>query len=148
MNVQPLTRESFPDFVSLINALADYEKLERPDEAAVQRLQRDAFSVIPRFWAWLAFDNDVAIGYAIAFETYSSFMAKPTMYLEDLFVLEQHRGTGAGSALFETVRELAKERECGRMDWLVLDWNETAQDFYAAKGAHMLEDWVLFRLDP
>jgi GNAT superfamily N-acetyltransferase len=148
MTVTPLTQDRFPQFVELINALADYEKLERPNEQAVVRLKRDAFSVLPRFWAWLAMDGERAIGYAIAFETYSSFLAKPTMYLEDLFVREKSRGKGAGSMLFDTVRELARERECGRMEWTVLDWNEIALDFYAAKGAELKEEWLLCRIEP
>lgn len=147
ITVKPLTQEAFNDFVNLINALADYEKLARPDDAAIGRLRRDAFSVLPRFWAWIAYSNDTPIGYAIAFETYSSFLAKPTMYLEDLFVLESGRGKGAGGFLFDTVRNLASERECGRMDWTVLHWNELAQDFYKARGASWLEEWRLFRLD-
>lgn len=147
ITVKPLTQEAFNDFVNLINALADYEKLPRPDESAIGRLRRDAFSVLPRFWAWIAYSNDIPVGYAIAFETYSSFLAKPTMYLEDLFVLESARGKGAGGLLFDTVRNLASERECGRMDWTVLDWNDLAQDFYTNRGASWLEEWRLFRLD-
>jgi GNAT superfamily N-acetyltransferase len=70
------------------------------------------------------------------------------MYLEDLFVREKSRGKGAGSMLFDTVRELARERECGRMEWTVLDWNEIALDFYAAKGAELKEEWLLCRIEP
>ncbi|MCO6465067.1 MAG: GNAT family N-acetyltransferase [Bradyrhizobiaceae bacterium] len=148
MTIEPVTQETFPAFVSLIEALAEYEHLEKPDNAAINRLRRDAFSVLPRFWAWLAIENEEAVGYAIAFETYSSFLAKPTMYLEDVFVLESARGTGAGSALFNTVLELARERECGRMEWAVLDWNQTAIDFYKKKGAEVRKEWLLCRLTP
>lgn len=147
MTIQPLTQETFPQFVQLIHALADYEKLTPPSQEAIERLRRDAFSVLPRFWAWLAFDEDNAVGYAIAFETYSSFLAKPTMYLEDLFVLDRYRGKGAGNMLFNTVRDLAFERECGRMEWCVLDWNELALNFYASKGADRKDEWVLCRIE-
>lgn len=147
VTVEPLTHDSFADFVQLVTALAEYENLAPPNEQAVERLRRDAFAVIPRFWAWIAYNNKVPSGYAIAFETYSSFLAKPTMFLEDLFVLEKHRGAGIGSALFETVKSLATERECGRMEWMVLDWNEIALDFYAYKDATLKDEWVLCRIE-
>jgi GNAT superfamily N-acetyltransferase len=145
-NITALTRDTFPAFVSLIRALAEYEKLDPPSEEAIERLRRDAFSVLPRFWAWIASIESVAVGYAIAFETYSSFLAKPTMYLEDIFVLEAHRGSGAGSALFDTVRKYAENRDCGRMEWMVLDWNKSAQIFYERKGANKMSEWELYRI--
>lgn len=144
--IHPLSRDGFDDFIALIHDLAVYEKLPPPDTKAIERLRRDAFSVLPRFWAWLAYDDAQPVGYAIAFETYSSFLAKPTMYLEDLFVLESARGKGAGSMLFDTVLDFARERECGRMDWAVLDWNTIAQDFYKRKGASFQKEWQLFRI--
>lgn len=132
----------------LIDALADYEKLDRPDEAAKQRLLSDAFAEKPRFNIFLAETGDGAIvGYAFVLENYSTFLALPTLYLEDLFVLPEARGTGAGSALFSKVAEEAKARGCGRVEFVVLDWNTIAQDFYKRKGARHLEDWQFFRLD-
>src|SRR6185503_6461524 len=124
MNVVALTDDRFDDFISLINALADYEQLSRPDAAAVERLRRDVLGPQPRFEAALAVNaSGVAVGYATWFHTYSTFLAKPTMYLEDLFVREDAREAGAGSTLFEHVRKLGAERGCGRMEWQVLDWN-------------------------
>ena len=147
MKIVRLTPERFADFARLIEALADYEHLPRPDEAAFTRLRADAFASPPRFEAALALDDkDHAVGYAIWFETYSSFLAKPTMYLEDLFVLETARGSGAGSTLFEFVRKLGEERGCGRMDWTVLDWNTPAREFYDRRKAQWMKEWLLYRL--
>lgn len=147
VTIVPLTPERFDDFARLIEALADYEHLERPDAAAIGRLRADAFASRPRFEAALALDQgDRPIGYAIWFETYSSFLAKPTMFLEDLFVLERARGAGAGAKLFEFVRRLGDERGCGRMDWNVLDWNTPARQFYDRRKAQWMKEWLLYRL--
>ena len=147
MTIVPLTPGRFDEFARLIAALADYEKLPRPDASAIARLRADAFAPRPRFEAALALDDaGQAIAYAIWFETYSSFMAKPTMFLEDLFVLETARGSGAGGKLFDYVRKLGEQRGCGRMDWNVLDWNTTARDFYHRRNAQWMKDWLLYRL--
>ena len=147
MTIVPLTPNRFDDFVRLIEALADYERLERPDAAAITRLRADAFASRPRFEAALALDDaDRPIAYAIWFETYSSFLAKPTMFLEDLFVLEHARRSGAGGKLFEYVRKLGEQRGCGRMDWNVLDWNTPARDFYDRRNAQWMKQWLLYRL--
>ena len=147
MTIIPLKPERFSDFARLIAALADYEQLPRPDAAAVTRLRTDAFASPPRFEAALALDDkDQAVGYAIWFDTYSSFLAKPTIYLEDLFVLEPARGSGAGASLFEFVRKLGEERGCGRMDWMVLEWNTLARDFYHRRNAQHMKEWLLYRL--
>lgn len=132
--------------LGLIDALADYEHLPRPDPDARRRLIADAFGARPRFEAYLARVEDAAVGYAIVFETYSTFLARPTLYLEDLFVLEAHRSRGAGRALFlRCVRE-ALRRGCGRMEWSVLDWNALALGFYERLGARRLAEWQPFRL--
>jgi GNAT superfamily N-acetyltransferase len=148
MTIAPLTEDRFPDFVRLIQALAAYESLPAPDASALDRLRADAFGPRPRFEAAFAVDDArQAVGYAIWFETYSSFLARPTMYLEDLFVLEQARGSGAGRLLFEHVHTLGRERGCGRMDWQVLDWNAPAREFYARMGARWLQDWLTYRIE-
>jgi len=147
MIIAPLTEERFDDIRRLIDALADYEHLDRPGAAATERLRADAFGVRPRFEAALAIDDDGrAVGYAIWFETYSSFVARPTMYLEDLFVLEEARRSGAGRMLFEHVRSLGAQRGCGRMDWQVLDWNTIARDFYNRRDAQWMQEWLLYRI--
>lgn len=147
MTIVPLTESRFGDFLRLIDALADYERLPRPEPAAAERLRADVFGPRPRFEAALALDdNGRAVGYAIWFETYSSFLAKPTIYLEDLFVLEAERRSGAGGLLFDHVRELGARRGCGRMEWQVLEWNRLARDFYHRRGARWMKDWLLYRL--
>lgn len=133
-------------FLSLIDALADYEKLDRPDAHARLRLVEDGFGLRPRFEAFLAFIDNQPIGYAIIYETYSSFLALPTLYLEDVFVLPDFRSRKAGLALFLHCARLARDRGCGRMDWTVLHWNELALDFYRRLGAEHLAEWQLYRL--
>ena len=149
MTVVPLTEDRFDQFVDPIRALADYERLDPPDTAAVERLRRDAFGdgKSPRFEAALALDSKgTAVGYATWFHTYSTFLAKPTMYLEDLFVRDDSRESGAGSALFEHVRTLGARRGCGRMEWQVLDWNTLAREFYHRRQATWMKDWLTYRI--
>ena len=147
MNVVPLTSDRFDDFIDLIRGLADYERLAPPDGAAIERLRHDALAPPPRFEAALAFnDAGKAVGYATWFHTYSTFLAKPTIYLEDLFVREDARESGAGSALFEHVRALGAQRGCGRMEWTVLDWNTLAREFYKRRQATWLKEWLLYRV--
>jgi GNAT superfamily N-acetyltransferase len=147
MTVVPLTADRFDEFVDLLQALADYERLPRPDDAAVERLRRDALGSEPRFEAALAVNSKgKAVGYATWFHTYSTFLARPTMYLEDLFVRDEARESGAGSALFEHVRALGAQRGCGRMEWQVLDWNTLAREFYNRRQATWLKDWLVYRI--
>lgn len=146
----PVVRRAVPDdagaILTLVDALADYEKLARPTEAARQRLVRDLFGPKPRIECWLAFLDGSAVGYAFTFETYSSFLALPTLYLEDLFVLTEARGRKVGYALFQRVLEEAKRRGCGRLEWTVLDWNQLAIDFYDRLGARHMKEWQLYRI--
>jgi GNAT superfamily N-acetyltransferase len=133
--------------LSLINALADYEKLKRPDKAARSRLLRDAFGKTKRFRVFLAFDGSTAVGYAIYFFTYSSFLALPTLYLEDLFVLPEYRTKKAGWKLFRSCVAEARKKGCGRMEWVVLGWNKLAIRFYERVGARRLNEWQTYRLE-
>lgn len=145
--VRPMLPEDGPAFVTLIDALADYENLDRPVPDAKARLLAEAFSERPRFEVRLAEVDGVIAGYAFFFMTYSSFLAKPLLYLEDVFVLSEHRGVGAGKALFAACVSEALARGCGRMEWRVLSWNEPAIGFYLRRGARYLSEWHLFRLD-
>ncbi len=147
----PEIRFARPDdsgvLLDLIDALADYEKLERPDQAARERLTRDIFGPHPRIEVLLAVDGTRAVGYALFLETYSSFLARPTLYLEDIFVHPDARGRRIGLALMQRLAALARERDCGRMEWVVLKWNTPAIDFYDRLGAVPMKEWETFRLD-
>jgi GNAT superfamily N-acetyltransferase len=146
--VREASLEDASDLLGLIEALALYEKLDPPAPEARERLLRDLFGPSPRIEAWLAEADGRTIGYALLLETYSSFLARPTLYLEDIFVLPEARGSGAGYALFRHVARLALERGCGRMEWVCLDWNRAGIEFYDKIGATHLSDWRLYRLLP
>ena len=142
------SRKDGEALLTLIDALADYEKLKRPNAAARKRLLRDAFGRRKRFSVILALTAGKAVGYAIYFETYSSFLALPTLYLEDIFVLEEYRHRKIGLRLFRACRMEGKKHGCGRMEWMVLDWNKPAVRFYNRIGARRMKEWLLFRLKP
>ena len=145
--IRPATPEDGETILRLVVALAEFERLPPPDPAAQQRLLADAFAPRPRVEIFLAELEGQVVGYAFVFETYSTFLALPTLYLEDLFVLPTFRGRRAGYALFlHCVREAAR-RGCGRMEWVVLNWNTPAIAFYERLGARHLDDWHLYRLD-
>ncbi len=133
--------------LSLIDALADYEKLERPDNKARKRLKEDAFGALPKINVLLAEFEGSIVGYAIYFFTYSSFLAKSTLYLEDIFVLPEYRSKGIGKLLFKHCARVALEMGCGRMEWQVLDWNKLAIDFYIKSGAKHMKEWFSFRFN-
>ncbi|MEA2573392.1 MAG: hypothetical protein QOH93_690 [Chloroflexia bacterium] len=147
VTVRRATPDDGPTIVRLITALADFEKLPPPDEAAQSRLLNDAFGARPRFEVFLAEHDGTVAGYAFVFETYSTFLALPTLYLEDLFVLEEYRGKRVGYALFLHCAQEAVRRGCGRFEWVVLDWNQHAINFYERMGARYLNEWHIYRLD-
>jgi GNAT superfamily N-acetyltransferase len=144
--IRKAEREDFPKLLDLITALAHYEKLDPPDEGAQQRLIDHAWGQKPRYEPWLVEVDGIPAAYAILFETYSSFLAQPTLYLEDIFVLPEYRKRGVGQAVFKRLAQEAAARECGRMEWSCLDWNELALGFYKKLGARQLSEWVYFRL--
>ncbi len=130
----------------LVEGLASYEHLDPPDESARRRLVDDMFGDHPRIEAFLALVDGTPAGYAFIFESYSSFLALPTLYLEDLFVLPEFRKMKAGYFLFHAVAREARRRGCGRMEWTVLDWNAPAIEFYRRLGAKHMKEWHLYRL--
>lgn len=149
-SLRPATFVDAAGFLRLVIALADFEKLDPLDEAAQARLVADAFGETPRFETWLAFADGIAepVGYAIFLETYSSFLALPSLYIEDVFVLTEHRQRGIGGALLRKAVEQAHERGCGRVEWTALDWNVNARRVYEAKmGAQHMSEWCLYRMD-
>ncbi len=132
--------------LTLIDALADYERLNRPDADARQRLLQDAFGDRRRIDVFLAEYEGLPTGYAIVLETYSSFLALPTLYLEDIFVLPEYRSRQLGYLLFKFCAQEAMARGCGRMEWMVLDWNQLATGFYERLGARRLSEWLPYRM--
>lgn len=143
MKIRPYRKSDARDVLRLLRELARYEKLKPPTAAAGRRLIAD---IGRRIQVLLAEDGGRSIGYAIYFFTYSSFLARPTLYLEDVFVSADARGKGAGKAFFKELRRLAKKAGCGRMEWAVLNWNTPAIKFYDAQGARPLKEWTTYRL--
>jgi len=133
--------------IALIRRLAEFEHLTGPDDAAAERFIEDGFVRNPACYeAYLIDDSDAqAAGYLLFFQTYSTFLCRPSLYIEDLFVLPEHRGKGYGKQLLTLCLDLARERGCGRVEWAVLDWNTSAQAFYQSIGAHHLTEWQLYR---
>jgi GNAT superfamily N-acetyltransferase len=147
VRIRPAVEADAETFLSLVDALADYEKLDRPTPEARERLVHDAFGPSPRIGVHLAEVEGRAVAYTITLETYSSFLALPTLYLEDLFVLPDARRHGVGSAFFRFLAGEAVRRGCGRMEWVVLDWNQLAINFYEKLGARRLRGWYTYRLN-
>jgi GNAT superfamily N-acetyltransferase len=139
--------EDVPQVLALIRALADYEKLSHEVVATEAQLGEALFSARPWAEAVLGEVDGAVAGFALFFPTYSTFVGKPGIHLEDLFVLPQHRRHGVGRALFTHVAGLALARGCGRFEWTVLDWNEPALAFYRQRGARLLGDWRICRLE-
>ncbi len=146
VSIRKAKRSDSRDFVKLVVALAIFEHLAPQTSSAKRRLILDTFQK-KRLNLFLAFVDGRAVGYALYFFTYSSFLALPSLYLEDLFVLEQFRGVGIGKKLFVKCIEEAKRQDCGRMEWSVLTWNRKAIDFYEKMGARRLKEWHYYRLD-
>jgi GNAT superfamily N-acetyltransferase len=132
--------------LGLIDALADYEHLPRPEAEARRRLVEDGFGEPPRFQALILEADGRPVGYAIYFFTYSTFLARPTLYLEDVFMLPDERHRGHGTALMRHLARLALDAGCGRFEWQVLDWNEPSIRFYERLGAARMREWLPYRL--
>ena len=130
----------------LISALADYEKLAAQVVGTAEDLQRELFSERPVIEAVIAWNDESALGFALYFHNYSTFLARRGLYLEDLFVVPEARGRGIGKALIRHCARVAVQRRCGRFEWAVLDWNRPAIDFYQSIGATILSEWQLCRL--
>jgi GNAT superfamily N-acetyltransferase len=143
MRIRPFGTGDAGAFIALVRALAAYEKLKPPTPAAARRLVAD---IGRRIRVLLAEEEGRAIAYAIYLFTYSSFLARPTLYLEDLFVLPEHRRGGLGRRMFDRLLREARREKCGRMEWVVLDWNRPALNFYDKIGAKPLSDWITYRL--
>jgi len=130
----------------LIRALAKYEKLEHEVVMTRERLERTLFGSRAYAETLIAEDGGRAVGFALFFHNYSTFLAQPGVYLEDLYVRESERGKGVGKALLSRLATIAVERNCGRLEWAVLDWNVDAIGFYERLGARPNSEWTVYRL--
>jgi len=129
-----------------IRDLASFENLADEVEATRERLAQTLFGPKPAAEVLLALDGDLPVGFAVHYPTFSTFLAKPGLHLEDLYVRPEHRGRGHGQAMLHHLAALAVQRGCGRVEWTVLDWNEAALGFYRRLGADLLPEWRLCRL--
>ncbi len=146
MPLRRAVRADVPEILRLIRALAEYEKLAHEVVATEAALADTLFGARPAAEVLLAEESGRAVGFALFFRNYSTFLARPGIYLEDLFVEPAFRGQGIGKALLKAVARLAVERGCGRLEWAVLDWNEPAIAFYKGLGARAMDDWTVMRV--
>ncbi|HEY9621867.1 MAG TPA: GNAT family N-acetyltransferase [Crinalium sp.] len=135
-----------PVLFQLIQALAEYERLTHAVSGSAELLAEHLLGDRPACEAILAEYEQQPVGFALFFSNYSTFLTKPGLYLEDLFVLPEYRGQGIGKALLSYLAQLALERDCGRLEWSVLDWNEPAIGFYQRMGATLMHDWRICRV--
>jgi GNAT superfamily N-acetyltransferase len=144
--IRPGVRADVPLIAELIHGLARYEKLEHEVTLTEERLASNLFGPHQYAETLIAEVDDSPVGFALFFHNFSTFLAQPGIYLEDLFVVPEHRGGGVGRALLKELARLAVERECGRLEWAVLDWNRDAIGFYERLGARPNSEWTVYRL--
>lgn len=146
LKIRKAKKSDAEGIINLIVELAIFEKLVPPDRNAQSRLVKHAFSDKPMFQILIALDDKTPIGYAFYFFTYSTFLAKQTMFLEDIFVSDRYRSSGVGKQLFDELLKIAKSKKCGRLDFTVLNWNKRAMKFYDRLGAKAMKEWVYYRM--
>lgn len=144
--IRPATEGDAPLILGFIKKLAVYEKLAHKVTATEEILRETLFGERRYAEVVIGYHGGEPVGFALFFHNYSTFLGKPGIYLEDLFVDEEHRGKGFGKALLAHLAKLTKERNCGRLEWAVLNWNEPSINFYKALGATQMNEWTVFRL--
>lgn len=147
VTIAPITSAQVPELLKLIRELARFEKMEHELEATVGSLRKALFGSRRVAGALLARCNGKAVGYAVYFSTFSTFVGRQGLWLEDLYVRPEFRQRGIGKRLIEAVARIAAERNCGRFEWTALNWNRNALDFYRRLGAKPMAEWVLIRMD-
>ncbi|HLH56595.1 MAG TPA: GNAT family N-acetyltransferase [Verrucomicrobiae bacterium] len=145
--ISPVTPADVPEVLEQIRELARFEKLEHEVQSTVELLNQAFFGEGAAAGALIARQGAVAAGYAIYFFTFSTFVGRRGIWLEDVYVRPQYRRHGLGRTLIEQVARIGVSRGCGRFEWVALNWNKTALDFYEKLGAVRLDDWVILRLD-
>jgi GNAT superfamily N-acetyltransferase len=146
LRIVPATEQDVGVILGFIRKLAEYEKLSHQVTATVDLLRDTLFGPRRVAEVLIAYLGNEPAGFALYFHNFSTFVGRPGIYLEDLFVEPAHRGKGIGKALLIELAKIAKERNCGRFEWAVLDWNQPAIEFYRGLGAIPLDDWRLFRV--
>lgn len=146
LSIRPATVADVPLVLELIEGLAEYERLRHECHATAELLHRALFGERPYAEVVIAERDGEAAGFALYFHNFSTFLTRPGIYLEDLFVRPEHRGHGVGRALLTHLARLALERGCGRLEWAVLDWNENAIGFYRKLGALAQDEWTVYRV--
>ena len=146
VRIETATVHDVPLLLSLIRAFAEYERMSDTVVATEARLRESLFGTTPCAEAAIARVEREAVGFALWYQNYSTFLAKPGLYLEDLFVLPDWRGRGVGASLLRHLARIALEREYGRIEWSVLNWNEPAIGFYRKIGAKAMDEWTVYRL--
>lgn len=146
LKIRSATREDVPVILQLIRNLATYERAPNEVTATEDELLKVLFGDKPAAEVRLALEGDTPVGFAVFFQNFSTWLGRPGLYLEDLFVKPEYRGKGYGRALLVDLARIARDRGCGRMEWAVLDWNEPAIQFYRKLGAKPNEEWTIFRL--
>ncbi|HEX7729066.1 MAG TPA: GNAT family N-acetyltransferase [Terracidiphilus sp.] len=144
--IRPAVRADVPQILAFIRALAAYEREPDAVTATEDDLVRDGFGPNPFYFCLIAECDGIPAGFAFYFFNYSTWLGRPGLYLEDLFVLPEFRGRGVGKALLQRVAQVAVENHCPRLQWEVLDWNTPAVDFYKAMGADFLDEWRNVRI--
>ena len=140
------TKQDIPLILQFIEELAEYEKLAHEVVATEEDLLKTLFGKRAYAEVILAYVENKPVGFALFFHNYSTFLGKPGIYLEDLYVKPEARGQGIGQALLSYLAQLAKERDCGRLEWWVLDWNTPAIEFYKRIGAVPMDEWTVYRV--
>ena len=143
--IRKAVREDAELVLDFIKGIARYEKMEDEVEATVEMIEEQLFDK-RRAEVIFAVENGREVGFALFFHNFSTFVGRSGLYLEDLFVLPEYRGRGYGKALFLELVRIARERNCGRMEWVCLDWNKPSIDFYRSMGAVPLDEWTTYRL--
>jgi GNAT superfamily N-acetyltransferase len=147
IRIERATERDVPLILELIQGLAVYEKLAHEVTATEAGLRETLFGARPAADVIIAYAGDTPAGFALFFPNYSTFLGKPGLYLEDLFVRPEYRGQGLGLALMKRLAQIAVERGCGRFEWSVLDWNEPAIGFYESLGAKLMDGWSIVRVN-
>jgi GNAT superfamily N-acetyltransferase len=146
LHIRETSEADLPVILEFIRALARYEKLEHKVVASEELLRHTLFGPRPYAEALIGEEQGRPVAFALFFHNYSTFLARPGLYLEDLFVVPEARGRGYGRMMLQRLAQIAEERDCGRLEWWVLDWNEPAIGFYKRLGAVPMDEWTVFRL--